>query len=72
MKSSMITPQQVRKYNDMIDTLMLITRDFQTPKQLYKGGYASSYEDALEMAYDNIKIAAKRCVKRTTKLKVKE
>ena len=66
-----MTPTQKRKHNEMIDVLRSISNDFQTPEQLYKNStrdFYVNYTDALEMAYENIQILAKRCLKNARKI----
>lgn len=70
-----MTPKQKEKYNRMVETLRMISRDYMTPEQIYImttrpnfiGG--SNYTEALEMSYKNMQEAAQSCVKGIRKIK---
>jgi uncharacterized protein (UPF0147 family) len=61
----MTTKEQI-KFNRMLAALKRISKDYQTPQQLRKsssGEYGLDYEEALEMAYENIQGEAKAAIK---------
>lgn len=54
------------KAQRMFDALKMIANDYQTPFQLKRDSekeYGISYEEALEMSYENIQNLAKHAVK---------
>lgn len=56
-KKIQITEKQALQFNKMLATLKRISKDYQTLKQLRRGSegqYGLAYEEALEMAYENI------------------
>jgi methyl-accepting chemotaxis protein len=62
----MMTPKQNKQFNLMASTLRQIARGFQTTSQLRRNSmkdWGLSYDEALEMAYENIQEIAKRAVK---------
>lgn len=61
-----MTHKQKTQYNKMRDTLIKIARNYGTPEQLGRAaekGLQHSFEDALEMAYENIQYEAQSCIK---------
>lgn len=62
----MMTLKQNKQFNLMASTLRQIARGFQTTSQLRRNSmkdWGLSYDEALEMAYENIQEIAKRAVK---------
>ena len=58
--------KQVKQFNYMLIVLTRIAKQYSTLKQLRKDSedeYWLEYEEALEMAYENIKLEAKECIK---------
>lgn len=52
-----MTKKQEHQFNHMLATLKKISKDYQTPSQLQRGSnknWGLNYEEALEMAYENI------------------
>ena len=61
-----MTPKQKANYNKMILVLKRISKNYQTTDQLRRNSnnmYGLSYDEALEMAYDNIQTEASLTVK---------
>lgn len=61
-----MTPKQKEQFNRMRDTLKRIAKGYQTPEQLRrnaKKGYGIEYEEALELAYENLQDEARRAIK---------
>ena len=61
-----MTLKQNKQFNLMASTLRQIARGFQTTSQLRRNSmkdWGLSYDEALEMAYENIQEIAKRAVK---------
>ncbi|TXK52344.1 hypothetical protein FVR03_01120 [Pontibacter qinzhouensis] len=61
-----MTPKQKENYNKMLLTLKMIAKGYGTTAQIRKNSerdYGLDYEEALEMAYENIQQDAKNCVK---------
>lgn len=63
-----MTSNQFRDYHKMRNALLKIAKDYMTPEQLRKEckkGYGAgvSYEEAIEMSYENIQIEAEAAVK---------
>lgn len=61
-----MTPKQKEQFNRMRDTLKRIAKGYQTPDQLRRNAekdYGVSYEEALELAYENLQEEAKRASK---------
>ena len=59
-------------YNRMYNALKTIAKGYQTPEQLRrnsKGQYGLSYQETLEMAYENIQQLAKEATKGVRKPK---
>lgn len=58
-----LTSKQVEQFNRMRSALLLISNGYQTTKQLRKDSeshYGLDFEEAIEMAYENIQTAAKQ------------
>lgn len=56
-----MTPKQARQFNNMLRVLRKIAKVYQTPAQLRKNShqqYGLDYEEALEMAYENLQSEA--------------
>ncbi len=56
-KNIQITEKQALQFNKMLATLKRISKDYQTADQLRRGSekqYGLAYEEAMEMAYENI------------------
>ncbi len=52
-----LTTQQVKQFNQMIRSLKIIAKDYKKPDWLRRNSeklYGLEYEEALEMAYENI------------------
>lgn len=59
-------PNPMTTERKMYEALRRIAKDYQTPTQLRRTcerDYGLDYEDALEMAYENIRNEAKRAIK---------
>ena len=56
-----MTVKQKTQFNQMLDTLRHISKDYQTLEQLKKneGQYGLSFEEEISMAYENIQLQAK-------------
>lgn len=57
-----ITENQALRFNQMLQTLKRISKDYQTPDQLRRNSekqYGLEYEEALEMAYENVQEEAR-------------
>lgn len=66
MKKVEITEKQLNQFNTMRMVLFQICNRYQTVNQLRKSSnsdYGLEYEEALEMAYENIKEQAKLAIK---------
>lgn len=62
----LLTAAQKGNYNTMLAALKQIAKEYQTPTQLRKSAnkdYGLSYEEILEMAYENIQLTAARAIK---------
>lgn len=67
-----ITKAQATQFNMMRHTLIKISKEYQTPKQLRRdseGQYGLDFEEAIEMSYENIQNEASFCVKGIRELK---
>lgn len=58
-KKITITKNQAKQFNRMLATLRRIAKDYATPEQLMRAhekgrGMGPSYDEELEMAYENI------------------
>jgi len=53
-----MTKTQIKQFNRMLSALEAISR-FDTPAKLRRNDYGLSYQEALEMAYENIIETAK-------------
>lgn len=63
-----MTNKQNAQFNNMRRALLTISKEYCTPAQLRKeakGAYGIDYEEALEMAYENIQAEAKNALKGT-------
>ena len=61
-KKITITEKQAIKFNRVLQTLKRIAKDYQTTDQLRRNSesqYGLEYEEALEMAYENIQVEAR-------------
>ena len=61
-----MTPKQTKQFNLMLYTLKKIASDYQTSSQMRKNAnkdWGVDFEDAIEMAYDNIQQEAKLATK---------
>lgn len=61
-----MTPKQIQQFNQMRRALTTIAKDYSTTAQLRresKGAWGLDYEEALEMAYENIQLTAKQALK---------
>ena len=70
-----ITKKQAENYNRMLYALRVIGKDYQTSDQLRRDSekdYGLDFEDAIEMAYDNIQMTAKNGSKGISPLKIEE
>ncbi len=57
MAEKNLTNRQVQRFNQMIRALKIISKDYKKPNWLQRHcekEYGLSYEEALEMAYENI------------------
>ena len=62
-KKITITEKKARTFNNMLRSLRLIAKEYQTPDQLRKeskNDWGLGYEEALEMSYENIQNEAKQ------------
>lgn len=60
-----ITKKQADQFNRMRETLIQISKNYSTPTQLRKesrGEWGLDFEEAIEMAYENIQGEAKSAV----------
>lgn len=67
-----MTPKQQEQFNMMLDTLKRISNQYETTKQLRKESglkYGLDYEEALEMAYENIQAEAAICIQGIKQIK---
>lgn len=58
-----ITENQAQQFNRMLSQLRKISKNYMTPMQMQRGhergkGMGPSYEEELEMAYENIQLEA--------------
>lgn len=61
-KKIQITETQALRFNQMLQTLKRISKDYQTPDQLRRNSekqYGLEYGEALEMAYENVQEEAR-------------
>ena len=71
-----MTDKQIHQFNLMRSMLIRISKDYMTPDQMMRQhqngrGMGPSYEEELEMAYENIQIDAARAVKGVKIIKLK-
>lgn len=72
-KKIQITSKQAAQFNFMLKQLRKIAKDYQTPKQLRRTDekqLGPSYEECLEMAYENIQLEAARGAKRVKPIRI--
>lgn len=65
-KKIQITEKQAVQFNVMLTVLKRIAKGYQTTEQLRRGSekqYGLEYEEALEMAYENIQVEAETASK---------
>lgn len=65
-KKIQISEKQALQFNKMLATLKRISKDYQTTDQLRRGSekqYGLAYEEAMEMAYENIQGEASTAAK---------
>lgn len=70
-----MTKIQIGQFNRMRAALRTIAKAYQNPDQLRSNSeklYGLSYEEALEMAYENIQNIAFEAVKGVRQIKIKE
>ncbi|MBX7174956.1 MAG: hypothetical protein K1X72_28525 [Pyrinomonadaceae bacterium] len=63
MSKILITEKQKEQFNQMLFTLKTISKSYMTPEKLRKESmktFGLDYEEALEMAYENIQWDAKK------------
>lgn len=56
-----ITARQKQQFNQMLNTLKMISKGYQTTKQLRKDSekdWGLDFDEAIEMAYENIQLEA--------------
>lgn len=61
-----MTKNQIQQFNKMRNALIRINKGYMTPDQIRRctdKEYGLSYEDSLEMAYENLQSEAKEAVK---------
>lgn len=61
-----MTPKQKEQFNRMRETLKRIAKNYQTPdylRRMSERQYGLDYEEALEMAYENIQSEAAAVIK---------
>ena len=71
----LITKKQFENYNEMLSTLKKISKEFMSAEELQKKSqkmYGLDYDEALEMAYENIQSLASRICKQIRPLKLIE
>jgi len=67
-----MTEQEKNNYNKMLNILYKIGEAYKTPEEMQNSSeeeYGLEYEEALEMAYENIQEEAKFCIKGITHIK---
>lgn len=65
-KNYLITERQAEQFNIMLGTLKIIAKEYETPEKLRKDSekkYGLDFEEAIEMAYENIQNEAKKTIK---------
>lgn len=68
-----MTNKQIENYNRMRHALKMIAKDFGTTEWLQGNSekeYGLEYEEALEMAYDNIQDVARQAVHGVREIKI--
>jgi|WetSurMetagenome_2_1015567.scaffolds.fasta_scaffold621562_2 hypothetical protein len=74
-KSILITEKQAQDYNSMLAALNKITKDFYSPDRLSRScmrEYGLEYNEALEMAYENMQQTAHLACKGIRPIKLEE
>jgi hypothetical protein len=72
-KKIQITERQARQFNHMLMRLRRIAKDYQTPDQMRRGHdkrWGLSYEESLEMAYENLQGEAKDGARGVSPIKI--
>ena len=67
-----MTDKQKEKFNKLYDALKRISKVYETPNQLKRSCgnyYGLEYQEALEMAYENIQGEAKLAIKGIRRIK---
>lgn len=68
-----MTPLQRAQFNRMRNALLEIAKDYQTPAQMRRevklAGIPESFEEHLEMAYENIQASASAAVRGVKEMK---
>ena len=67
-----MTKNQVRQFNRMRFALMRISCEYQTPEKLRKNAerdYGVCFEEAIEMAFENMQTDAREAVKGVREIK---
>lgn len=70
-----MTKRQIQQFNAMRRALINISKGYQTPKQLRKDSerdYGLDFDEAIEMAYENIQEEARVAVKSVRAIKNNE
>jgi len=72
-----MTDKQRQQFNSMRAMLIRISKHYMTSEQMRRShergrGMGPSYEEELEMAYENIQNDASRCVKGVKQIKAKK
>jgi len=68
-----MTDSQITKWNKMVKALKTISEGFMEPEELRDNAekeYGLTYEDALEMSYENIQVIAAQGVKGIKEIKL--
>jgi hypothetical protein len=68
-----MTPKQIRQWNQMRHTLLRISKQYMSSQKLRKeseGEYGLEFEEAIEMAYENVQSEAKAAVKGVKEIKL--
>lgn len=62
MERTVITQKQKQQFNAMLNTLRRISKNYQTPEKMRRDSekdWGLNFEEAIEMAYENIQSEAK-------------
>ena len=68
-----ITENQAHQFNRMLNTLKLISKGYMTPSQLRRDSdksFGLSYEESIEMSYENIQNDATSAAKGISRIKI--